>query len=121
MTQRSPRHGTALIFLGLFLGIVLGGFLPQDRFPFAFEAFHFLAKAFINLMIIAGTCGSFGLPGEAGVALLLAVDGIMDMARTVINVIGNGLASVVVAKWEGVYQGETLAPGPEPPLETTCS
>ena len=60
-----------------------------------------------TLVIIAATCGSFGLPGEAGIALLLAVDEIMDMARTAINVIGNGLASVVVAKWEGVFQSET--------------
>jgi proton glutamate symport protein len=56
-----------------------------------------------TLVIIAGTCGSFGLPGEAGVAMLLAVDEVMDMARTTINVIGNGLASVVVARWEGVF------------------
>jgi len=62
-----------------------------------------------TLVIIAATCGSFGLPGEAGIALLLAVDEIMDMARTAINVIGNGLASVVVAKWEGVFGSE-----PEP-------
>ena len=57
-----------------------------------------------TLVIIAGTCGSFGLPGEAGVALLLAVDEIMDMARTTINVMGNGLASVVIARWEGVLE-----------------
>jgi len=56
-----------------------------------------------TLVIIAGTCGSFGLPGEAGVALLLAVDEVMDMARTTINVIGNGLASVVIARWEGIF------------------
>jgi proton glutamate symport protein len=55
-----------------------------------------------TLVIIAGTCHSFGLPGEAGVAMLLAVDEVMDMARTMTNVIGNGLASVVVARWEGV-------------------
>lgn len=55
-----------------------------------------------TLVIIAGTCGSFGLPGEAGVAMLLAVDELMDMARTTINVIGNGLASIVIARWEGV-------------------
>jgi proton glutamate symport protein len=59
-----------------------------------------------TLVIIAGTCGSFGLPGEAGVAMLLAVDEVMDMARTMINVIGNGLASVVIAKWEGVFGTE---------------
>jgi proton glutamate symport protein len=55
-----------------------------------------------TLVIIAGTCASFGLPGEAGVAMLLAVDEIMDMARTTINVIGNGLACAVIARWEGV-------------------
>jgi proton glutamate symport protein len=59
-----------------------------------------------TLVIIAGTCASFGLPGEAGVAMLLAVDEIMDMARTTINVIGNGLASVVIARWEGVLGAE---------------
>lgn len=56
-----------------------------------------------TLVIIAATCGSFGLPGEAGIAMLLAVDEIMDMARTTVNVIGNGLASVVVARWERVF------------------
>lgn len=59
-----------------------------------------------TLVIIAGTCASFDLPGEAGVAMLLAVDEVMDMARTMINVIGNGLASVVIAKWEGVFGSE---------------
>ena len=59
-----------------------------------------------TLVIIAGTCGSFGLPGEAGVAMLLAVDEVMDMARTMTNVIGNGLASVVIARWERVLETE---------------
>ncbi|HWB80940.1 MAG TPA: cation:dicarboxylase symporter family transporter [Nannocystaceae bacterium] len=59
-----------------------------------------------TLVIIAGTCASFDLPGEAGVAMLLAVDEIMDMARTMINVIGNGLAAVVIAKWERVFGTE---------------
>jgi Na+/H+-dicarboxylate symporter len=40
--------------------------------------------------------------GEAGVAMILAVDELMDMARTSINVTGNCVASVVVARWEGV-------------------
>lgn len=59
-----------------------------------------------TLVIIAGTCASFGLPGEAGIAMLLAVDELMDMARTMINVIGNGLASVVISKWEGNFGSE---------------
>jgi Na+/H+-dicarboxylate symporter len=71
-----------------------------------------------TLVIIAGTCASFGLPGEAGVAMLLAVDEVMDMARTMINVIGNGLASVVVARWEGVLGRGATREGDlaEPPL-----
>ncbi len=59
-----------------------------------------------TLVIIAATCDGFGLPGEAGVAMLLAVDEVMDMARTSVNVIGNGLAAVVIAKWEGVFGTE---------------
>jgi Na+/H+-dicarboxylate symporter len=65
-----------------------------------------------TLVIIAATSSGFGLPGEAGIAMLLAVDEIMDMARTTINVIGNGLASVVIAKWEGVF-GTELEPLPD--------
>ena len=60
------------------------------------------------LVIIAAGCASFGLPGEAGVAMILAVDELMDMARTSINVMGNCVASVVVARWEGVL-GEPLS------------
>ncbi len=63
-----------------------------------------------TLVIIAGTTTSFGLPGEAGVAMLLAVDEIMDMARTMINVIGNGLAAIVIAKWERVFGTEPVDP-----------
>jgi proton glutamate symport protein len=72
-----------------------------------------------TLVIIAGTCASFGLPGDAGIAMLLAVDEVMDMARTTINVIGNGLASVVIARWEGVFGSEdpppVTAPSAPPP------
>jgi proton glutamate symport protein len=53
------------------------------------------------IVILGGTLGSFGLPLE-GVAVLLGVDTLMDMARTSVNVLGNCLASAVVARWEGV-------------------
>jgi len=52
------------------------------------------------LLILAGTVESFHLPKE-GIAVLLGVDAILDMARTSINVLGNCLASAVVARWEG--------------------
>jgi proton glutamate symport protein len=55
-----------------------------------------------SLVILAGTLASFGLPLE-GVTLILGVDELMDMARTMTNVIGNCLATVVVAKWEGEF------------------
>ena len=52
------------------------------------------------LVILAGTLATFQLPME-GVAVLLGVDAVLDMARTGINVLGNCLASAVVARWEG--------------------
>jgi proton glutamate symport protein len=52
------------------------------------------------LLILAGTVESFHLPRE-GIAVLLGVDAILDMGRTSINVLGNCLASAVVARWEG--------------------
>ena len=57
------------------------------------------------LVILAGTLSTFHLPME-GVAVLLGIDAVMDMARTSVNVLGNCLASAVVARWEGV----TFAP-----------
>jgi proton glutamate symport protein len=55
-----------------------------------------------SLVILAGTLASYNLPLE-GVTLILGVDELMDMARTMVNVIGNCLATVVVAKWEGEF------------------
>jgi Na+/H+-dicarboxylate symporter len=55
------------------------------------------------LVILAATLASYRLPLE-GVTLILGVDTLMDMGRTMTNVIGNCLASVVVARWEGVYR-----------------
>jgi len=52
------------------------------------------------LVVIAATLSTFNLP-EGGVALLLAVDQFLDMGRSATNVVGNGLASVAIAKWEG--------------------
>ena len=54
------------------------------------------------LVILAATLGSYGLPLE-GVTLILGVDALMDMGRTMTNVVGNCLATVVIAKWEGEF------------------
>jgi proton glutamate symport protein len=56
-----------------------------------------------SLVILAATLATYRLPVE-GVTLILGVDTLMDMGRTMTNVIGNCLASVVVARWEGTYQ-----------------
>jgi proton glutamate symport protein len=56
------------------------------------------------LVILAGTLATFHMPME-GVAVLLGVDAILDMARTSINVAGNCLASAAVARWEGYKVG----------------
>ncbi len=53
-----------------------------------------------SLVILSGTLTSFGLPLE-GVAIILGVDEVMDMARTTVNLVGNCLASAVMARWEG--------------------
>lgn len=55
-----------------------------------------------SLVILAGTLASFHLPLEA-VAVILGVDELMDMARTTVNLVGNCLATVVMARWEGEY------------------
>lgn len=53
-----------------------------------------------SLVILAGTLGSFHLPLE-GITLLLGVDALMDMCRTSVNLLGNCVATAVVARWEG--------------------
>ncbi|EAX47023.1 sodium:dicarboxylate symporter [Thermosinus carboxydivorans Nor1] len=60
-----------------------------------------------SLIVIAGTVAAFGLPVE-GVAIILGVDRILDMGRTVCNLIGNCVAAVVVARWEKELPDEVL-------------
>jgi proton glutamate symport protein len=55
-----------------------------------------------SLVVLIAALQSFGLP-LAGAAMILGVDALLDMARTSVNVLGNCLASVVVARWEGEF------------------
>ena len=57
-----------------------------------------------SLVILAATLASYGLPLE-GVTLILGVDELMDMARTMTNVIGNCLAIGGRGRWEGEFSG----------------
>ena len=60
-----------------------------------------------SLIVIAGTAAAFGLPVE-GIGIILGVDRILDMARTACNLVGNCVAAVVVARWEGEMPDEVL-------------
>jgi proton glutamate symport protein len=69
-----------------------------------------------SLVILAGTLSTFGLPLE-GVAVILGVDELMDMARTTVNLVGNCLATAVMGRWEGEFNpvgpdNPDLAPTP---------
>lgn len=59
-----------------------------------------------SLVILLGTAASFGLPLEP-IFLILGIDVLMDMARTAVNVIGNCLASAVIARWEKEFDEKT--------------
>jgi proton glutamate symport protein len=61
-----------------------------------------------SLVILSGALATFGLP-LTGVAVILGVDALMDMARTSINLVGNCLATVVMARWEGEFEHMTPA------------
>ena len=63
-----------------------------------------------SLVILLGTAASFHLP-EWPIFVILGIDELMDMARTSVNVIGNCLATAVIARWEGEF-------GKEQPSET---
>ncbi|MBL8547210.1 MAG: dicarboxylate/amino acid:cation symporter [Hyphomonadaceae bacterium] len=73
-----------------------------------------------SLVVIAATLTQFGMP-EAGLLLILGVDHFLDMGRSATNVVGNSVATAVVAKWEkelGPEQTDVTAPAATaPPLE----
>jgi len=56
-------------------------------------------------VVIASTLSKFGIP-EAGLLMIMGIDTFLDMGRSATNVIGNSLATAVVAKWEGELKAE---------------
>ncbi|HEX3502411.1 MAG TPA: dicarboxylate/amino acid:cation symporter [Xanthobacteraceae bacterium] len=69
-----------------------------------------------SLVVIAATLASFNLP-EAGLLLIIGIDQFLDMGRSATNVIGNSLATAVVAKWEGEKLPSPAPSAPVPVLE----
>jgi proton glutamate symport protein len=63
------------------------------------------------VVVLSGTISSFNLPVEP-VLVILGIDAVLDMLRTSLNVLGNCLATVVIARWEGEYR-ETPEPEPQ--------
>lgn len=61
----------------------------------------------VALVVLAGTLASFNIP-IIGVALLLGIDQILDMGRTTVNLIGNCIATMVIAKWENDFDYDQL-------------
>lgn len=59
----------------------------------------------VSFVVLLATLGTVGIPLE-GLAFIAGIDRILDMARTVVNVVGNSLAAVVMSKWEKQYDTE---------------
>ncbi|AMA63902.1 proton/sodium-glutamate symport protein [Kurthia sp. 11kri321] len=59
----------------------------------------------VSFVVLLSTLGAVGIPVE-GLAFILGIDRILDMARTAVNVVGNSLASLVMARWEGRFDQE---------------
>lgn len=59
----------------------------------------------VSFVVLLATLGSVGIPLE-GLAFIAGIDRILDMARTVLNVIGNALAALVMSKWQGEFDTE---------------
>ena len=61
----------------------------------------------VSLIVLAGTLASFNIP-LVGVAILLGIDQILDMGRTTVNLIGNCVATVVIARWENQFDYDKM-------------
>ncbi|HNW25322.1 MAG TPA: cation:dicarboxylase symporter family transporter [Candidatus Gastranaerophilaceae bacterium] len=61
----------------------------------------------VSLIVLAGTLASFNIP-LIGVAILLGIDQILDMGRTTVNLIGNCVATVVIARWENDFDYDKM-------------
>jgi proton glutamate symport protein len=101
--------GTALYLTlaGVFVAQAAGIAMPVSRQVLMMLMLMLTSKGLAavpraSLVILSGTLAQFGLPLE-GVAVILGVDALMDMARTSVNVVGNCLATVVMARWDGSF------------------
>jgi proton glutamate symport protein len=108
--------GTALYLTlaGVFVAQAAGIAMPVSRQVLMMLTLMLTSKGLAavpraSLVILSGTLVQFGLPVE-GIAVILGVDALMDMARTSVNVVGNCLATVVMARWDGSFPMPASAP-----------
>jgi len=112
-------EGFAVVFIANAYGIEL----TIPRLITTMLVLMLLTKGFAgvpssSIVILFSASAAIGLPAE-GVAILLAVDFVVDMARTAINIAGNGLACVVVAKSEGIFGQQPVRTTPTGEESTT--
>ena len=95
----------------LLVGLVRDGVLARRRLARGERPGRVAGVPRASLVVIASTLGQFGIP-EAGLLMIMGIDTFLDMGRSATNVIGNTLATSVVAKWEGALAPEhALGPG----------
>ena len=97
-----PDLGTTIV-----IALTLAALLVAAGMPMRYIAL--LAGVVVVCVILLATASSTGLPTEP-VFLLLGVDQLLDMGRTAVNVLGNCLAAVVMAKWGGEFATEMPSP-----------
>src|ERR1700742_2765911 len=117
--ERAPtpwyQNSTFHIFVGLALGILLGGFLPSDAHPVAYQLFHFLSKAFIALIkgLIVPLLFSTIIVGIAQMGDLLSVGRIGSKVLLYFEVV------TTLALGIGLVIANVLRPGERLPLDAS--
>src|SRR4051812_22345488 len=111
------RSSTFWIFVGLALGVLLGGFLPSDQFPRAYELFRFLSKAFISLIkgLIVPLLFSTIVVGIAQTGDLKAVGRMGGKALLYFEIV------TTLALFIGLGIANWLRPGDNLPLDLSSS
>jgi len=101
-----------LALTALFCAQIAGVDIPLQQQIFIMLTLMLTSKGIagvprVSLVVLTGTLSSFGLP-VVGVAILLGIDQILDMGRTTVNLIGNCVATTVVARWEDAFDYDKM-------------
>ena len=108
-------------FAAIFIAQAFGVDMPVSQQIFMLLVLMLSSKGMASVprgsvVVVAAVAPMFHLP-VAGVAMVLAIDQILDMGRTMTNVIGNSVATAVIAKWEGKHVTATAGSAAFEPVE----